>query len=151
MTMDPRPTLVDPDDDPFLWLEEVEGARATAWADVQSRTTMERFGNARFAADRDALHGLLDRPDNLPVPIRRGGQLYNFWKDADHQRGIWRRTTIDSYRTQAPDWDVLLDLDALAAAEGEDWSRALDFCAQDRIIDMQQIGERAAAMRRIKA
>jgi prolyl oligopeptidase len=118
---DPRPTLADPDDDPFLWLEEVDDARATAWADAQSRTTMERLGDARFAADRDELCRLLDRPDNLPVPTRRGGLLYNFWKDADHQRGIWRRTTLDSYRTPAPEWDVLLDLDALAAAEGEDW------------------------------
>jgi prolyl oligopeptidase len=118
---DRRPTLADPDDDPFLWLEDVMGARATAWADAQSRTTMERLGDARFAADRDELRGLLDRPDNLPVPTRRGGLLYNFWKDADHPRGIWRRTTLDSYRTPAPDWDVLLDLDALATAEGEDW------------------------------
>jgi prolyl oligopeptidase len=110
-----------PDDDPFLWLEEVEGSRATAWADAQSRTTMERLGGARFAADRDELCRLLDRPDNLPVPTRRGGLLYNLWKDADHPRGIWRRTTLDSYRTPAPDWDVLLDLDALAVAEGEDW------------------------------
>ncbi len=83
---------------------------------------MERLGDARFAADRDELCRLLDRPDNLPVPARRGGLLYNFWKDADHPRGIWRRTTLDSYRkTPAPDWEVLLDLDALAAAEGEDW------------------------------
>jgi prolyl oligopeptidase len=118
---DLRPNLADPDDDPFLWLEEVEGIRATTWADAQSSMTMARLGDARFAADRDELCGLLDRPDNLPVPTRRGGLLYNFWKDADHQRGVWRRTTLTSYRTAAPDWDVLLDLDALAAAEGEDW------------------------------
>src|SRR4051812_45791408 len=118
---DLRPTLADPDDDPFLWLEAVEGACATAWADAQSRTTMARLGDARFAADRDALCRLLDRPDNLPVPTRRGGLLYNFWKDAEHPRGVWRRTTLASYRTPAPDWDVLLNLDALAVAEGEDW------------------------------
>jgi prolyl oligopeptidase len=116
-----RPTLADPDDDPFLWLEEVDGPRATAWADDQSRTTMGRFGNARFAADRDELCSLLDRPDNLPIPTRRGGLLYNFWKDADRPRGIWRRTTLDSFRTPDPDWTVLLDVDALAAAENEDW------------------------------
>ena len=117
----PGPTLAHPDDDPFLWLEDVDGARATAWADEQSLTTMARFGDARFAADRDELRTLLDRPDNLPVPGRRGGLLYNFWKDADHARGIWRRTTLESYRTEAPDWDVVLDVDALATAEAEDW------------------------------
>lgn len=118
---DARPTLSDPDNDPFLWLEDVEGTRATTWADDQSKITMARFGDARFAADRDTLHALLDRPDNLPVPGRRGGLLYNFWKDADHPRGLWRRTTLASYRTEAPDWDVLMDLDALATAENEDW------------------------------
>jgi prolyl oligopeptidase len=118
---DASPTLSDPDNDPNLWLEDIEGARATAWADDQSRITMARFGDARFAADRDTLRDLLDRPDNLPVPGRRGGLLYNFWKDADHPRGIWRRTTLASYRTDTPDWDILLDLDALATADGEDW------------------------------
>jgi prolyl oligopeptidase len=55
------------------------------------------------------------------VPTRRGGLLYNFWRDAAHPRGLWRRTTLDGYRTDAPQWEVLLDLDALALREGEDW------------------------------
>ena len=115
------PTLAAPDNDPRLWLEEVEGERATAWADAQSAATLARFGGPAFEADRDALRTLLDRPDNLPVPGRRGGLLYNFWKDAAHPKGLWRRTTLASYRSDAPEWDVLLDLDALAAMEAEDW------------------------------
>ncbi len=115
------PTLDAPDDDPWLWLEEVEGALATAWADAQTATTLAKFGGAAYAADRDALRALLDRPDNLPVPARRGGLLYNFWRDAAHPRGLWRRTTLESYRREAPDWDILLDLDAVAMTEGEDW------------------------------
>ena len=115
------PTLAAPDNDPWLWLEDVEGARATAWADAQTAATLLQYGNAQYEADRDTLRTLLDRPDNLPVPARRGGLLYNIWKDAAHPRGLWRRTTLDSYRTDAPDWDILLDLDAVAAAEGEDW------------------------------
>jgi len=118
---DPRPTLARPDDDPYLWLEEVEGTAAIAWADEQTRATLARYGDARFQADRGALRTLLDRPDNLPVPTRRDGFLYNFWKDAVNPRGIWRRSTLESFRTDQPEWDVLLDLDALAAAEGEDW------------------------------
>jgi prolyl oligopeptidase len=115
------PTLAAPDDDPFLWLEAVEGEAATGWVDAQSAATLVRFGDAAFAADRNTLRDLLDRPDNLPYPTRRGGLIYNFWKDADHRRGLWRRTTMAQYRGEAPDWDVLLDVDALAAAEGEDW------------------------------
>ena len=115
------PTLADPDNDPFLWLEDVDGERATAWADAQTAATLARYGDAGYEADRDALRLALDRPDNLPIPARRGGLLYNIWKDASHPRGLWRRTTLDSYRTDAPEWDVLLDIDALAALEGEDW------------------------------
>ena len=115
------PSLTDPDNDPWLWLEEVEGRRATVWADEQTAASVRRFGGAQYEADREALRTLLDRPDNLPMPARRGGLLYNFWKDAAHPRGLWRRTTLGSYRTDAPEWDVLLDLDALAALEGEDW------------------------------
>ncbi|MEJ1977230.1 MAG: hypothetical protein WDN49_15120 [Acetobacteraceae bacterium] len=118
---DARPTLAAPDDDPYLWLEEIEGQRALVWVDAQTEATLARFGGAAYAADRDALRTLLDRPDNIPVPGRRGGLLYNFWRDAAHPRGVWRRTRFDSYRTDAPDWDVVLDVDALALAEGEDW------------------------------
>ncbi len=118
---DLRPTVAAPDDDPYLWLEDVEGERATAWVDAQTTRTLQRFGDARYEADRETLRALLDRPDNLPFPTRRGGLIYNFWRDAPHPRGLWRRTTLDSYRSETPDWDVLLDLDALAAAEGEDW------------------------------
>ncbi|WP_428391240.1 prolyl oligopeptidase family serine peptidase [Lichenicoccus sp.] len=115
------PTLDHPDNDPWLWLEDIEGPRATKWADTQTAATLERFGGERLAADSETLRVLLDRPDNLPIPARRGGLLYNFWRDAGNPRGIWRRTTLDSFWTSAPDWELLLDIDALAAAEDEDW------------------------------
>lgn len=119
--MDIRPTLAAPDDDPYLWLEEIDGAEAVAWVERQNVATLQRYGDAAFAKDRDALRVLLDSPDNLPYVRRRGAHLYNFWKDAANPRGLWRRTTLDSYRSDAPQWDVLLDLDALAKAQGEDW------------------------------
>ncbi len=119
--LDPRPTLAKPDDDPFLWLEEVEGERALAWVAGQNAATMAQLGGAALEADRDALLAILDRPDNIPNPVRRAGLIYNFWRDAAQPRGIWRRTSLASFRTAAPDWDVLLDLDALAASDAEDW------------------------------
>jgi prolyl oligopeptidase len=118
---DPRPTLAAPDDDPWLWLEEVEGDSALAWVEAQNAATLARLADARFEANRDAVKAALDRPDKLPFVTRRGRFLYNFWQDAAQPRGVWRRTTLDSYRSPAPDWEVLLDLDALAQAEGEDW------------------------------
>ena len=121
LAIDPRPTLAAPDDDPYLWLEEIDGERALAWVEAQNQATLERFGNARFAADRDLLAAIFDRPDNIPLIARRGPRVFNFWKDAEHPRGLWRVTTLASYRTEAPDWEILLDLDALAVREGEDW------------------------------
>jgi prolyl oligopeptidase len=120
--VDPRPTLEAPDDDPYLWLEEIDGEPAVAWVEAQNAATLTRFGDARFAADRDMLAAIFDRPDNIPIIARRGSQLFNFWKDAEHPRGLWRATSLDSYRSEQPLWDILLDLDALAAEEAEDWT-----------------------------
>jgi prolyl oligopeptidase len=121
MPIDDRPTIAAPDDDPYLWLEEIEGERALDFVEQQSKRTLERFGNAGFADDRDTLAAIYDRPDNIPYVMRRGGLLYNFWKDANNPRGIWRRTTLDEFRGPNPKWDILLDLDRLAAEEAEDW------------------------------
>jgi prolyl oligopeptidase len=121
MSIDDRPTIAAPDDDPYLWLEEIEGQRATAFADQQSKATLEKFGNARFAADRDTLTAIYDRPDNIPFVNRRGGFLYNLWKDANSPRGIWRRTTLDEFRKPDPSWETILDIDKLATDENQDW------------------------------
>ena len=122
MSLDARPTVAAPDDDPYLWLEDIEGERALAW--VEGRTSRTR---ARFAALRALsliairLPQILNRADKLPFVARRGAHLYNFWVDAANPRGLWRRTTLASFRTPTPAWDVVLDVDALAAKEGEDW------------------------------
>lgn len=121
MPTDARPTLDAPDDDPYLWLEEIEGDRALRWVEGQNAATMARFGNAVFAADRDALADIYDRSDNIPHVTRRGAVLFNYWRDAKNPRGLWRRTSLESYRTTQPQWDVILDLDQLAASENEDW------------------------------
>jgi prolyl oligopeptidase len=119
---DPRPTLETPDDDPYLWLEEIDSERALAWVEAQNTATLARFGDTRFAADRDMLAAIFDRPDNIPIIARRGSRIFNFWRDAEHPRGLWRATSLDSYRGEQPEWDILLDLDALAAKEAEDWT-----------------------------
>jgi len=121
MAIDARPTVDAPDDDPYLWLEEIEGKRAVEWVDAQNATTASVFADATWQQDRDALRAIYDRPDNLPMIRRRGRRIYNFWTDAANPRGLWRSTTLESYETDTPEWTVLLDVDALAAAEGQDW------------------------------
>ncbi|MGJ5138530.1 prolyl oligopeptidase family serine peptidase [Bradyrhizobium oligotrophicum] len=122
MSIDDRPTIAAPDDDPYLWLEEIDGERALAFVAAQNQRTLAAFGDAAFARDRDALAAILDRPDNIPFVSRRGGLLYNQWKDAAHPRGLWRRTTLTEFRKAQPQWEDLLDIDRLAADEGEDWA-----------------------------
>src|SRR5260221_9319718 len=121
MPIDDRPTIAAPDDDPYLWLEDIEGERALDFVEQQNRLTLQKFGNAGFAADRDTLAAIYDRPDNIPYVTRRGGFLYNLWKDANNPRGVWRRTTLAEFRGPNPKWDVLLNVDKLATEENEDW------------------------------
>ncbi|MEL7542727.1 MAG: prolyl oligopeptidase family serine peptidase [Pseudomonadota bacterium] len=121
MTVDLRPTLDAPDDDPHLWLEDIDGDKAIAWVDAQSARTRAAFSGGQFDRDRNILKSIFDASDKIPYVRRRGEKLYNFWKDEHHPRGIWRRTSLASFRSGAPDWETVLDLDALARTEDEDW------------------------------
>ncbi len=108
--------------DPYLWLEDVEGERALAWVREHNGATVDAVaGTARFTTLEERLRAILDTDARIPYPRRRGEHLYNFWRDAEHVRGLWRRTTLESYRTGAPEWDVIIDVDALASEEGENW------------------------------
>lgn len=121
MSVDDRPTLSAPDDDPWLWLEEIEGKQALDFVERQNSLTLSAFGGKAFEHDRDILAAIYDRPDNIPYVSRRGSDLHNLWKDADHPRGLWRRTTLEEFRKSNPAWETMLDIDKLAASEGEDW------------------------------
>jgi len=108
--------------DPWLWLEDVQGTRALDWVrqrNAESRAQLER--HPRFAAMRERFQQILDAADKIPQVSRRGAWLYNLWRDAAHPRGLWRRTTLASFSTDKPDWEPVLDLDALGKAEGENW------------------------------
>ncbi|MFB6703324.1 prolyl oligopeptidase family protein [Streptomyces sp. NPDC056333] len=110
------------DDDPYLWLEDVEGEAALEWvAERNAETEAALAVGSGFASLKERLREVLDASDRIPYTVRRGAFLYNFWRDAGHVRGVWRRTTMEQYRKDAPEWEVLLDVDALAAAEGEKW------------------------------
>jgi prolyl oligopeptidase len=110
------------DQDPWLWLEEVQGERALAWVRERNAETRQRLEAwPGFAETRRRILDVLDSRDRIPAIARRGGFVYNFWQDAEHPRGLWRRTTLDDYRQPQPAWDVLLDLDALGRVEGENW------------------------------
>ncbi|MGY3107484.1 hypothetical protein ACVWW7_004111 [Bradyrhizobium sp. LM6.9] len=88
MSVDDRPTLSAPDDDPWLWLEEIEGKLALDFVARQNSLTLDAFGGKAFERDRDILAAIYDRPDNIPYVSRRGKDLHNLWKDATNPRGL---------------------------------------------------------------
>ncbi|KUH82031.1 prolyl oligopeptidase family serine peptidase [Mycobacterium sp. IS-1556] len=108
-------------DDPYLWLEEITGDAALDWVRKHNEPTLARFGGDRFEQMRAEALEVLDTDARIPYVRRRGDHLYNFWRDANNPRGLWRRTTLESYRTEQPQWDVLIDVDQIAADDGENW------------------------------
>ena len=109
--------------DPYIWLEEVEGERAMAWVNEHNTRSLGVLqGDPRYDGLHEQALALVQARDRIPAPgFTHDGHIDNFWQDATHVRGIWRRTTIDSYRTDAPNWETILDIDALSTAEGKNW------------------------------
>lgn len=108
-------------DDPYLWLEDIDGDDALEWVRARNQTTIAEFGDEQFQRLRTEALEVLDTDTRIPYVRRRGDHLYNFWRDAANPRGLWRRTTLDSYRETSPDWDVIIDVDELAREDGENW------------------------------
>src|SRR5262245_4079618 len=107
--------------DPYQWLEDVHGADALSWVEAQNAQTLAALAGPDFERDREAFRAILSAPDKIPFVAKRGPYLYNLWQDKTNPRGLWRRTTMQSYRASSPEWMTLIDVDALARNEGEDW------------------------------
>ena len=128
-------------DDPLLWLEDVHGERAMAWVRAQNeRSQAELTARPEYAPTRAQLLEVLNAHDRIPFVVRRGPWLYNLWQDAAHPRGLWRRTTLESYRTEAPDWEVaavLLEGAGVVPLEAEgSWTTAWASWAWGAVVDM---------------
>ena len=108
-------------DDPYLWLEDIGGDDALDWVRRHNEPTIAELRDERFEQMRAEALEVLDTDARIPYVRRRGEYLYNFWRDAANPRGLWRRTTLDSYRSEDPDWDVVIDVDDIARADGENW------------------------------
>jgi len=109
-------------EDPYLWLEEVEGERALAWVEQQNARSLPVLeGDRRYAGLLNAALEVAQSRDRLPLGQVRGGYVYNFWQDPDHVRGIWRRARLADYAANRPRWETVLDIDALARTENANW------------------------------
>ena len=108
--------------DPYLWLEDVHGAKPLAWVKAQNaRSTAILQADPSYQKYYDAILRVMDASDRIPYGDLDHQYVFNFWQDAQHPKGVWRRTSIADYANAAPDWDILLDLDQLAADEHENW------------------------------
>jgi prolyl oligopeptidase len=110
------------DTDPNLWLEEVQGERALAWVRERNAES-EKLLRAEpgFEPMRARILAILDSREQIPYVARRGDHLYNLWRDERNPRGLWRRTSLAEYRKAQPQWETVIDIDALGAAEKENW------------------------------
>lgn len=108
--------------DDHLALEQVDGAEAMAFVAEENRKSLAALtGDPRYETFRAEAQAILTATDRIPSPSFLGDGIGNFWQDATNPKGVWRRTTLDSYRTATPQWETLLDIDALSKAEGKDW------------------------------
>ncbi len=108
--------------DPYQWLEAVEDPKALDWVRAQNaKAEAELASTDAFRRLEAQILAILDSDARIPGVEKIGDYYYNFWRDKDNERGLWRRTTLEEYRKPQPLWETLLDLDALNAAEGENW------------------------------
>lgn len=108
--------------DPNLWLENIDGAQPLDWVKQQNAATVKKYADSAEFKQLDArLLEVLDSHDRIPMVSKMGDYFYNFWRDKEHPKGLWRRTTLDEYRKDSPAWETVIDLDALSAAEKENW------------------------------
>lgn len=118
----PAATAADPAADPYVWLEDKDGARAMAWVAAENARTLPRLqGDPRYAGRYRDAYAIASAEDRIPYPDLVAGRVLNFWRDTAHPHGIWRWTTPADYRAAAPHWTTLIDVDALGRAEGRTW------------------------------
>lgn len=109
-------------DDENLWLDDIDGAKQIDWVKARNAETVSKYaeGDAFKALDARILE-VLDSDAKIPMVSKIGGHFYNFWRDKQHPKGLWRRTALAEYRKDKPAWETVIDLDALAASEKENW------------------------------
>jgi len=143
-------TLEQPDN--YTWLEDINGDRQLAWVKAENaRTAAVLEKNPHFAPlEAEALQ-VLESPDRLPEPEFRNGAIYNIWRDADHVRGIVRRTTLQDYLTAQPTWETVLDYDELSEADKKSWVGAGLICLPPEnevcLVALSEGGEDAVTLR----
>ena len=148
----PRAPAASSTADPYLWLEELNGPRALDWVKAENAKTLAVLqADPHFAGFYAQALAIGEAQDRIPYPNIIDGRIYNFWQDPQHVRGIWRTTSLADYARPTPAWTTVLDLDALATAEGMNWIwQGADCDSPSRrrcLIALSEGGEDAATIR----
>ena len=138
--------------DPYIWLEEFTSPRAMSWVEERNARTFKVLeADPRYATLYSEALTIASAKDRIPAPSFIHGEIYNYWTDAEHLRGFWRKTSLASYRTASPAWTTVLDVDALGKAEGKSWvwhgARCLPPEQKRCLISLSDGGEDAEVVR----
>jgi prolyl oligopeptidase len=141
-----------PTNDPYLWLEDVDSPRAMQWVRSENeKTTGVLEKDPRFEGFYSNAVAIAEAKDRIPGPEMLGGQIYNFWQDAEHVHGIWRKTTMESYSNASPEWTTVIDLDQLSKDEHANWywkgAETLEPNERRVLVYLSDGGEDAASVR----
>jgi prolyl oligopeptidase len=109
-------------DEDHLYLEEVLGERALSEVEAWNKRTLDQLmSDPRFDTLKTQALEILNSKDKIPYVSFKGGEVYNFWQDETHIRGLWRKSTLDSYLSDVIEWETVIDFDKLAADEDKNW------------------------------
>ena len=110
-------------DDPYIWLEEIQGERALAKVDQWNADTEAVLTDQpEYPLAKAWAKQILDDTRQIALPDAiQGDMVTNLWRDADNPRGLWRIASLESYMAGAPEWRVLIDVDKLGEDEGQSW------------------------------
>lgn len=139
-------------EDPYLWMEEIQGAKALAWAKKENDRSLPKLeADPRFPAMKAEALAILTSKARIPFGSIHNGAVYNFWQDDEHVRGLWRRASVGSFKSGEPEWETLIDYDALAKAEGKNWVAEQTVCLSPEyrhcMVELSDGGKDAASWR----
>ena len=109
-------------EDPFLWLEDVDGAKSMEWVKAKDSATvsaLKKFPEFQNIYEKNLQ--IYNSKERIAYPNIVGNYIYNFWQDSVNERGIWRRTSFDDYLSSTPKWEIVLDIDSLSKADNVQW------------------------------
>ena len=121
------------DEDPYIWLEEVESEESLKFATEANEKCLSSLGDPKTSNSKtyENVLSILESDDRIAYVSHYGYDkaddgvkneiMMNLWKDSKNPKGLWRKTTLESYKTDDPQWETVLDIDELAKKDDISW------------------------------